>query len=133
MSFLITLSPKQVHGINKDLVEVILSPPDVGGQPGKFPRPVDFLVPVLVSPMGIPTDSHLLHRLVLVLLVRRVDLMVSDGLCRGHQLPAAGGDEVLCLEELVAQERRARHEGNELLRRHALPESVQNRAIVDLC
>jgi hypothetical protein len=116
--------PELVSPIGKHLVEVVLKPPDVGAQPGKLPHAVDLAVPVLVGAVGVALDGNLGARLVRVLLVRHAQLVL---------FPLGRADEVLRLEERVAQHRGRRDHGDVFFGRHGFPELVEEGAVVDLC
>ena len=57
--------------------------------------------------------------------------MVSGDLVLGGLFPPCATDEMLCLEERVAENGRVRGHCDELFSGHRLPDLVQERAVVD--
>lgn len=116
----------------ENLVEVILGPSDFWVQAGKLPLAVDLLVPVGVGAVSVSLNSDLLAGCVSVLLVRHAKLVVANDLVIRDLLPLSAADEVLGLEERVAEHVRVGNHGYEFLGRHRLPDLVEEGTVVDL-
>jgi len=48
---------ERLSALRKDLVEIMLKPPDIRREAGKLPHSVNLLVPVLVSAMSMAFDQ----------------------------------------------------------------------------
>lgn len=123
---------KRVAAISKHGLEVVLGPADLGVESRKLPHAVDLLVPVHVVAVRVALDGDRLAARVRVLLVRHAQLVVPDDLRVRYLLPARAADEVLRLEQRVAEDRLVADHGDELLGRHGLPDLVEEGAVVDL-
>jgi hypothetical protein len=115
----------------EDLVEVVLEPPDIGVEARKLPLAVDLLVPVHVKAVGVALDCHLCPCLVSVSLVRHPQLVVPDHLVLCRLLPSCAANEVLRLEEGVAQHRGVGGHGDKFIGGHGLPNLAQERTVID--
>lgn len=116
---------------SKDLVEVVLEPPDVWAETSKLPHTVDLLVPVGVCAVGVALDGDLGAGLVGVLLVWHTELVVADDLVVGDLLPHGSTDKVLGLEGWVTEDIGVGCHLQELFRWHGLPDLVKERTVVD--
>lgn len=121
-----------VLAVDKDLVEVVLVPADVRVEAGELPDAVDLAVPVVVGGVGVALDGDLGAGRVGVALVRHAQLVRAEHLRVRDLLPLGAPDEVLRLEQRVPQHRRRRDHRHELLRRHRLPQLVDEGAVVNL-
>ena len=124
--------PERVPSAREYLVKIVLKPSDIWRQPCKLPLAVHLPVPVLVGAMRVALDCNLLATGVGVSLVRHTELVPTNDFVVRHLLPLGSTDEVLCLQQRIAQHVRIRRHLEELIRWHGLPHLVQERAVVDL-
>lgn len=120
-----------VSALSKDLVEVVLGPPDVGVEAGELPHAVDLLVPVGVVAVSVALDGDVLAGLVAVLLVGNTELVVADDLVVRDLFPLGAADEVLGHKSGVAEDFGVGGHLDELVGGHGFPELVEEGAVVD--
>ena len=82
--------------------------------------------------MRVALDRHRPERFISILLMRHADLVSARHRVRRRLLPRRQPDEMLRLEQRVAEEAGCGRHGDELFRGHFFPERVQERAVVDL-
>lgn len=114
------------------LIEIILVPADIRVKAGELPDAVDLAVPMHVRRVGVALDGDLRARGVRVALVRHAQLVRADDLGVRDLLPLGAADEVLRLEQRVAEDGGRGDHGDVLFGRHRLPELVQEGAVVNL-
>ena len=85
-----------------------------------------------VGAVSVSLNGDLLEGCVGVLLVRHAKLVVANDLGIRDLLPLSAADEVLGLEERVAEHGRVGNHGYEFLSRHCLPDLVEEGTVVDL-
>ena len=132
---LLSILPKVLPPTSKDLIKVILRPPNIRTQTGKLPHAIDLSVPVLVGGVGVALGGDLgalLCRVPVVALMGHAELVVADDLVGGDALPAGGADEVLGFEGGIAEDGRVGDHGEEFLGGHGFPHFVEEGAVVDL-
>jgi hypothetical protein len=122
---------KLISALGKDLVEVVLVPPDIRVQASELPYAVDLLVPMDVVAVRVALDGDVRAGLVAVLLVRHTELVVANDLVIRDLLPLGAADEVLGHEGGVAEDLGVRGHLDELVCGHGLPDLVEERAVVD--
>jgi hypothetical protein len=124
------LSTKALPPIRKDLIKIILAPPDIRRQAGKLPRTIHLLVPMLVGAVGMALVRDGFQGLVGVLLVGDAELVVGDYLGRGDHLPLGAAAEVLGLEGGVAEDGGGGDHGEEFGGGHGGPAFVEEGGVV---
>lgn len=117
--------------LSKDLIKVILRPPDIRVQTRKLPHAINLLVPMDIVTVRMALDSNVLTGLVAVLLVGDTQLVVAGDLVVGHLLPLGAADEVLGHEGGVAEDFGVRGHLHELVGGHGFPHLVEEGAVVD--
>lgn len=95
-------------------IVVVLTPPDMRAESSKLPDTVNFLIPHSARAMSMTLDSNSREGLVRVFLVWHPNLMRANHLIVRHLLPLAEADEMLSLDQGVAQEMRTRCHGHEV-------------------
>jgi len=85
-----------------------------------------------VGAVSVSLNGDLLAGFVGVLLVRHAKLVVANDLVIRDLLPLSAADEVLGLEERVAEHVRVGNHGYEFLSGHRLPDLVEEGTVVDL-
>jgi hypothetical protein len=123
---------KSIATISEHLVKVVLEPFDIWAKTGKLPHSVNLLVPMGVGAVSVTLDSDRLHAGVGVLLMRYAELVVAHNLVVGDLLPPGPADEVLCLEEWVAQHGVVGDHLEVFIGWHGLPDLVEEGTVVDL-
>lgn len=121
-----------ISAFHKHLVIVVLIPSGIRAQPSELPDAGDFSVPHDPYAVSVAFHRDGLARLVGILLVCYTHLVGSDDLVVGDLLPAASADEVLCLEQWIAEELGVGGHGDEFISRHGLPHFVEEGAVVNL-
>lgn len=121
----------------KDLIMIILRPPDVRLDPRKLPHALHLPIPHRPLAVRVSFDSHFRQPIVLVLLMRHAHLMIPRHrrlirLAGRLRRPLGRADEMLRLDAGVAEELVVRGHAYELLRGHGFPELVEEGAVVDL-
>jgi hypothetical protein len=122
---------KLISALSKDLVKVVLEPPDIRVQARELPHAVNLLVPMGVVAVRMALDGNVRASLVAVLLVRDAELVVADDLVVGNLLPLGAPDEVLGHEGGVAEDFGVGGHFHELVGGHRLPDLVEEGAVVD--
>jgi hypothetical protein len=120
-----------VPTLSKDLIKVILRPPNIWVQARKLPHTVHLLVPMDIITVRMALDSNVLAGLVAVLLVGHAQLVVAGDFVVGHFLPLGAADEVLGHERRVAEDFGVGGHFHELVGWHRFPELVEEGAVVD--
>lgn len=105
----------------KDLIKVILSPPDIWVQSSKLPLSINLLVPMLVCAVSMALENDLRSCLILVSLVRHTQLMPADDLVVRDLFELGGAAEVLGHEGFVAEDEGGGDHAEELVGWHGFP------------
>lgn len=116
----------------KDLIVVILGPTNIGLNATKLPHAIHLAIPDSALTMRVSLESNFLHRFIHVLLVRHAHLVVPRNLGITNLHPLGGTNEVLRLQERIAQDMRVGRHGDEFVSRKAFPNLVKEGAVVNL-
>jgi hypothetical protein len=125
------LIPHRFPALRKDLIKVILKPPNIGVESRKLPLALHLPIPMHVETVRMSLHRHLCPRLIRVPLVRHAELVVPDDFIFGDFLPARAADEVLGLEQRVAEDGGVGCHGYEFVGGHGFPDLVEEGAVVD--
>ena len=114
----------------ENLVIIVLGPSDVRTQTSEFPHAVHLLIPRRCSPVRMALHRNLFQLGIHVPLVRHSHLVETGDAVLRRLLPAGHADEMLRLQQRIAQEMRVRRERDEVLGGHLFPNFAHDVAIV---
>ena len=100
----LTLDRLTLPARSKDLIKLILRPPDIWAEARKLPHTLDLLIPVRIEAVRISLQDGLTHAAVLVALVRHPQLVVACDFRVGDFLPFGAADEMLRAQQGVAED-----------------------------
>lgn len=98
----------------KNLVVVILTPPNIWLHTCKFPNTLHFPIPNSALSMGVAFDGNLFHICIRILLVSDAHLVIPCDFRIADFDPLGRANEVLCFQERITEDMRVRCHGDEV-------------------